>query len=276
VASQLNIAGGLLRVWIFLSICWIALFAAILGERSFGTVIAPPVVLGGLLASFVWVGKGFKPSPSRVDKILLAEATGKGLLLRIRLPDRSVTLVPVVQFTTDMTANDALAREFHNCVASLKGTSDSLSNYPLLRDYLYSWVIHRPRVFGLENPVRVPPEDLSLWVSPDSKAVWFRLPGDTLVEIAHEVMGTELLSNEQLLFDFGTWLRDGATNATLSSHPTLLAYLRQNTNEAKGTEIAQELASQLRKGNDLGISMRSLCGWLKPLKQFFGELAERR
>jgi hypothetical protein len=66
MVTGLNFAGGMLRLWVFLSICWIALVAGVLGDRTFASVIAPPLVFGGMLAGLVWVAKGFK-SKSKQD-----------------------------------------------------------------------------------------------------------------------------------------------------------------------------------------------------------------
>jgi hypothetical protein len=62
MALRLNVRSGLLRLWIFLSLCWIALLAGLLGERSISALIAPPVVFGILLAGLMWIVEGFKVS----------------------------------------------------------------------------------------------------------------------------------------------------------------------------------------------------------------------
>jgi hypothetical protein len=66
---RLNVRGGLLRLWIFLSICWIVLCAGVLGERSLTTVLGPVAVFGALLAGLLWVAKGFKFSSASLPTL---------------------------------------------------------------------------------------------------------------------------------------------------------------------------------------------------------------
>lgn len=67
MVTGLNLAGGLLRVWVFLSICWVAVVAGVLGDRTFSSVIAPPLVFGVILPGLVWVAKGFRSKSKQGD-----------------------------------------------------------------------------------------------------------------------------------------------------------------------------------------------------------------
>ena len=249
--KRIDVRRGLLRLWLVLSASWIAVVVAV-GIQSAETILIPPIALGATLGGLAWVFGVFRKEESEAVA-RRAWVVAKGFLFRFRLQDDTIVTVPSMQLLEDARRDKSLASAVAFWSAGQNGPLDSLSNDPAIRDYLYSWAVDYSDRLGVGKPLHPAPSDeKAVWVTPEWKTVWFWLPDgismQDFVSIPFDRYLKDIKTNGALVLDLAAWVKHSPRRSTLSQHPILLAYLRQQTPESTLAPIIENLQKAKAEG----------------------------
>ena len=223
MALNVNVKQGLFRLWLSLTVAWVAFSTLLLHSGELDVILLPPLVLAAMGATAIWIVYGFTATkkPSNKRRVWV---TAKGLLFRFELPDGSIVIIPTVQIFNDAEENPGLLKAMVMWGAGQNGPIDSLPQHPEIRAYLYNWAVDWSYKIW-ESRTLVDPEERAMWVAPDLSTVWFLLPDEEVVWIPFSKFVDDITGTDQLAKELYGWMTAGAPVANLGAKTILLHYL---------------------------------------------------